>query len=905
MAELKALRVGGESRDLPGFLRLPYELRQRIYRECLIEPELWYRPHTATCHLAARDTASTERPAFVKRTLVDHVLDDCKCTLRRGLVLLRVSRLINREAAHIFWSQNTFCFVHPADFLYADFCDRVRPAHRLLIRHVCVMPYNSDSLVRCATDYNYRPTPGHHYRDGYSAMKYIRSLWQSLLACQGLRTLELHDGLLYGQLQMHASRMRANLPHLHTFRLVSLLAYKVWPAQEEVDGLAALKWSKNPLHARPRNHVVHGEQDGDEELDIAEVDADDGDNDDDNDGNGEVGGLDDSLGLDVPIAELGSAMPNHHTSHVAAAPPPPPPPVRRLALSPTMPGYGFRNIDDLSRILWFKVGVTVDDAVIDAFTRGTTHTSHLFPAPMDKRVVKRTASYYNDEWVAYRVNAAAEAEDEDGSENDSEDDSEEEEEALDADESSAGADPTDDRSAQQEAILTAAWDAFKDMLRSFRTNFLVHMRHAIRQDLPYEWGAQQGYAAPLPLREMDALPPKRINKDARTRVGYRRRVTIDSPDFECSRYGSVRSFLRSSTVYYENHYKWRCSTYNEHDWDRSIDGRLDPMDDPHGPIEYDKKYGTKRFHPDALRYIAKRIPDLKRGASFAGPEKVIVRPTLRDGTQHDVELFGLPLALEQQRERVRQRMGYALRHEKTPEQLYKEAAAARVKKNCRLVYASITRQGSSSSGQRARDQLMQTRLERRERAEADAARQKAAESKKASRARRRDAQTQKAQRQMERKRLPGVASLHAEQKKRARMQREKQDDARKKLEADAEKKMRMQRARNTRKKQRKAKVSCEEDVVTTESESESESESEGEGEDEDEDEEDDKDKAENEDDDEADEQAEERWPAPPKWTKPEKKKPREKRYSGHAYKKGNRKPARLFRASTDDLDLYC
>ncbi|EPE05135.1 ribosomal protein l32 [Ophiostoma piceae UAMH 11346] len=880
MAELKALRVGGESRDLPGFLRLPYELRQRIYQECLVEPELWYRPHRATCRLAAKDTATTERPAFVKRNLVDHLLDDCKCTLRRSLALLRVSRLVNREAAHIFWSQNTFCFAHPADFQYDDFCDRVRPAHRLLIRHICVMPYISDSLVRRPTDYNYRSAPGHYYRDESASLRFAESLWQSLLACQGLRTLELHDGLLFGQLQMHASRMRANLPHLHTFRLVALLAYKVWPAQEEVDGLAARKWSKNPLHAKSRSHDNRSEQDSDEEPD--DDDADDADDDEDD----ENGGLDTSIGLDVPIAELGSAMPNHHTSHVAA-PPPPPPPVRRLALNPIIPGYGFRNLDDFSRMLWFKVGVTVDDAVIDSFTRGTTPTCRLFPPPMDKRVVKRTARYYNDEWAAYRENA----EDEDENEDD---------EDLDADEDGARAGPKDDRSPQQVANVTAAEDAFKEMLRNFRTNFLVHMRHAIHQDLPYEWGAKPGYTAPLPLREMDALPPKKIIKDVRIRTGYYKRVTVDSPDFKCSKYGSVRRALRSGKTYFETHYKWEFYRYNEHDWDRNIDSHRDPIDDPHGPIEYDHKYGLKRYHPDALRHISKRIPALERDGSFERPDKVTVRRTLRDGTQHDIELFGLPPALEQHRKRLRQRMGYAVRHEKTPEQLEREATA-RVDKDIQLTNFMITGRHPLSIERRARDQMMLTRLERRSRAEANEAQQKVAESKKAGRARRRDEQTQKAQRQMERKRLPGVASLHAEQKKRMRVEREKQNEEKKKLEDDAEKRMKAQLAKNSRMKQRKAKakkVDDDDEDVFTESDSDSDSDSDSED--------DDKDKDENDDDGEADEaeDEDERWPAPPKWTKPEKKKPRDKRYSGHAYKKCNRKPARLFRASTDDLDLY-
>ncbi len=50
---------------LKGFFRLPWELRQRVYELCLIEPTLWERGHVADCPLAVANVSLTLPRAFV------------------------------------------------------------------------------------------------------------------------------------------------------------------------------------------------------------------------------------------------------------------------------------------------------------------------------------------------------------------------------------------------------------------------------------------------------------------------------------------------------------------------------------------------------------------------------------------------------------------------------------------------------------------------------------------------------------------------------------------------------------------------------------------------------------------------------------------------------------------------
>lgn len=55
---LRTLTLRSEPPPAKGFFKLPWELRQRIYEESLIELPKWEKLHKADCPLAAKDVSS-------------------------------------------------------------------------------------------------------------------------------------------------------------------------------------------------------------------------------------------------------------------------------------------------------------------------------------------------------------------------------------------------------------------------------------------------------------------------------------------------------------------------------------------------------------------------------------------------------------------------------------------------------------------------------------------------------------------------------------------------------------------------------------------------------------------------------------------------------------------------------
>lgn len=100
----------------------------------------------------------------------------CLCARRQNLELLLVNKRINREAGHVFWAENWFCFERTTYLV--DFLSGIRSETRSLITRV--------SLV-----INARPED-----DIKLTWKMIQPCWASLRQCDGLTDLELDAILL-------------------------------------------------------------------------------------------------------------------------------------------------------------------------------------------------------------------------------------------------------------------------------------------------------------------------------------------------------------------------------------------------------------------------------------------------------------------------------------------------------------------------------------------------------------------------------------------------------------------------------------------------------------------------------------------------------------------------------------
>ncbi|ERS98875.1 uncharacterized protein SPSK_04093 [Sporothrix schenckii 1099-18] len=294
-----------------GFFRLPWELRQHIYELSLIELPRWEKIHKADCSLIASDLYSCERPPFVDKDLIYSPLDDCNCAKRHSLNVLLANRQVHREAAPVLWSRNVFCF-HRGGHFVNDVGENLRPAHRLMLRHVSILMYTNDSLPneneKCFTQ------------------TYTSDLWNTILQCNSLRTLEVSHVLCGKQQADHFKRLRKQLPLLESFHLTTLMGYKVWPRRDQSE----------PVRRRPSpREAATGNNNGNNNS----------------------------------TTTADHAFTPFHD--VTPAPPPPPPAEHYLVLNPNVAGYDYSYIRDVSRTLWFKAGLDVDvDALCDALATG-------------------------------------------------------------------------------------------------------------------------------------------------------------------------------------------------------------------------------------------------------------------------------------------------------------------------------------------------------------------------------------------------------------------------------------------------------------------------------------------------------------------------------------------------------
>ncbi|CAK7270049.1 hypothetical protein SEPCBS119000_003890 [Sporothrix epigloea] len=457
-ARPRTVKLQIEPAPAKGFFRLPRELRQRVYEFSLIEPPKWEKLHKPDCFLTAQDLHSCERPPFINQTIIDTPLPGCQCARRQCLNVLLVNRQVHREAAPVLWSRNVFCFTRVADFAL-ETGKKLRPEHRLMLRHLVVLLYGCDSL------------PGQSLRRFPKVM--IDKLWETILLCSGLRTLEMSHNVFADRFE-YVCRVRKQLPHLQSLRIATLMAYRIWPRQDQSAPGGRITWVRNNGIAtnRPPQSSVGHHHDNTEPPPPPPPEF-------------------------VPFAE------------VVPPPPPPPPAEHYLVLSPYLPGFCTRSHRDLSRTLWFKASDSID---IDC--------------------------------------------------------------------------------------ATESLEAYVEMYRNFRTNFLVHLRHEISK-LPEVWARdyQMGSAS---LRTPWTRPPQPLP----------RRV-IDQ--------------LSAS----------------------------DPDSDGGGGTG-DPDNRIARHNPIAIRQVCGRLPAHIRDGPYTDPDIV-----LRDGRHVALQIMGLPISKQMRTWRYQQRMRIA------------------------------------------------------------------------------------------------------------------------------------------------------------------------------------------------------------------------------------------------------
>jgi hypothetical protein len=144
--ELRSLTLRPKPSPPKGLFKLPRELRDQVYRYCLVELPKWERRHGAFCKFTPRDTVAFETPPWslinnsvIPRpgsTTADYP-NSCSCAKRKGLSLLGVSRRIHHETAPILWSENVFCWITHKKF--TENISSLREEYQQLIRRVSVM----------------------------------------------------------------------------------------------------------------------------------------------------------------------------------------------------------------------------------------------------------------------------------------------------------------------------------------------------------------------------------------------------------------------------------------------------------------------------------------------------------------------------------------------------------------------------------------------------------------------------------------------------------------------------------------------------------------------------------------------------------------------------------------------
>ncbi|GIZ43711.1 hypothetical protein CKM354_000692800 [Cercospora kikuchii] len=154
----------------PGLLTLPAELRNQIWEDVVVEPDIHNRKHHRECPLIDHSAAFAQLPFYVqelKRYPWESIEEASKrkkcrkqCRARQCLGLLRVNKQIASEATPIFWENASFYFASFPELSFA-LTYRIPEIQHPLIKGIAVHDskqwrpwwrwryYTTDSEAKC------------------------------------------------------------------------------------------------------------------------------------------------------------------------------------------------------------------------------------------------------------------------------------------------------------------------------------------------------------------------------------------------------------------------------------------------------------------------------------------------------------------------------------------------------------------------------------------------------------------------------------------------------------------------------------------------------------------------------------------------------------------------------------
>jgi hypothetical protein len=203
-----------------GFLALPREVRDIIYTCTLVELPKWTKRHDSFCSNCTRNDTDFEKPPFSIpypsiRPLGNIAPEPykCSCAKRQSLALLLANRQIHLEAAPIFWAMNIHCFDNSATFT-RDVGEGLRQKYREYIRHISIISEFPESNSKYES----------RWLEHDKVPRYEK-LWQTVLACKNLRTLELGPEYIKHYESYLFAPLTSRLPHIESLNLARLFSY--------------------------------------------------------------------------------------------------------------------------------------------------------------------------------------------------------------------------------------------------------------------------------------------------------------------------------------------------------------------------------------------------------------------------------------------------------------------------------------------------------------------------------------------------------------------------------------------------------------------------------------------------------------------------------------------------------
>ncbi|GKT41057.1 uncharacterized protein ColSpa_01238 [Colletotrichum spaethianum] len=177
-----------QRRGIP-IMQFPREIRNQIYRDALVEPKRSEITHEPGCQFKSDKSTKWEPPAFLLKNVTvcenPHRLvtkSACTCDKRKCINLLQANRQIHAEAAPIFWSQKTFCFLSGFEVIVA-LKHILRHQYRNCVTEICLMsPADNGAPLHVSLD-------GSSLGD--SCPKNWPLFWHTISKCFSLRRLQI------------------------------------------------------------------------------------------------------------------------------------------------------------------------------------------------------------------------------------------------------------------------------------------------------------------------------------------------------------------------------------------------------------------------------------------------------------------------------------------------------------------------------------------------------------------------------------------------------------------------------------------------------------------------------------------------------------------------------------------